>query len=320
MKKLTKKDVDVICSWMYQNGRELDIALLNNYCFEEDKEMVLNGLTLFLNEDGGFAKGLEPDLQNQDSNVLATATAFEIMQEVGYRYDPEDDFFKEIIDGACKWLFNQAPKDEKGRFSLISESNNKYPCAEWWKYKDEKYCTLPFNPTPALIGQIMLFTSPNSKYYEKAEGMLTDILRLYFTNNVGDRYDLHNFYLLFDALDKLEYSDNFIEECKEKWLSDIDYCLTRKKENFNSPSAILILDIVSDTKLLKGKFSQEIIDHLDFLVDNRTNAGLWVPNWSWGNSDSYFDIAYILWSSYLTTNNLRLLNKFKRVEEGAFDE
>ncbi len=320
MNKLVKEDVEKITNWVYQNAREIDTALFNNAIFEDDKDMVLNALTLFLNEDGGFAKGLEPDLQNQESNVLATSKAFEILHLVGYKYDPCDELFNTVINGACKYLFNQAPKDNKGRWSLIEESNNKYPCAEWWKFKDEKYVTLPFNPTPALIGEIMLFTSPTSKYYLKAESMLTDILRLFFTNNVSDKSDLRNFYLLFDALNKINYTDNFIEECKEKWLSDIDYALTRKKEEFGSPSSVMLFDIVHDIDLLNGKFKEELENNLDYLVDCRTTAGLWVPNWGWGNKDPYYDIAYILWASYLTVNNVSILKKFNRIEEGAFDE
>ena len=317
MKKLTKNDVDNITNWLFNNGRDVDIARYNCLFYGETKELVLNGVTLYENEDGGFGKGIEPDLQNPYSNVIATAMVFEYLQEAGYRYDAEDEFFKEIIDPCMKWLYNSAPSKDNRWTSIVVE-NNDFPCAEWWKYKSEQYSTMPFNPTPALIGQTMLFTSPNSKYYEKAEKLLVNVLKQYFTNNVSDKYSLHSFYLLFKALRDLEYTNDFIDECYQKWLQDINYSLTREKEKFSSASACLIFDIVNEDSLLQGLFKQEIEDNLDYIIESRTNTGLWVPNYRWGNDDSYYDLAVILWASHLAIKNLVILNNFGRLEENCF--
>ena len=242
-------------------------------------------------------------LMNKENNNLLT--------------EIKDEFFKEIIDPCMKWLYNSAPSKDNRWTSIVVE-NNDFPCAEWWKYKSEQYSTMPFNPTPALIGQTMLFTSPNSKYYEKAEKLLVNVLKQYFTNNVSDKYSLHSFYLLFKALRDLEYTNDFIDECYQKWLQDINYSLTREKEKFGSASACLIFDIVNEDSLLQGLFKQEIEDNLDYIIESRTNTGLWVPNYRWGNDDSYYDLAVILWASHLAIKNLVILNNFDRLEENCF--
>ena len=319
MKVLTKEDINNISHWLFSNGRDVDVARYNCLFYKDPKELVLSAITLYQNEDGGFGKGIEPDLQNQNSNVIATATVLEILQECSFKYDADDEFFNEIITSCMKWLYNKAPSFEN-RWTSIVRENNDSPCAEWWKYKDEKYATMPFYPTPSLIGQTLLFTSPTSSYYQKAEKLLVSVLKQYFTTNVSDKYSLHSFYLLFKALKEINYSNDFIEECYEKWLQDVNYALTRDKEKFSSPSACLIFDIVDDDSLLKGMFHEEIEANLDYIIDSRTNTGMWIPNWKWGNNDPYYDIACILWASHLAVKNLKILYHFDRLEQEIFDE
>ena len=74
MKVLTKEDINNISHWLFSNGRDVDVARYNCLFYKDPKELVLSAITLYQNEDGGFGKGIEPDLQNQNSNVIATAT------------------------------------------------------------------------------------------------------------------------------------------------------------------------------------------------------------------------------------------------------
>ena len=103
-------------------------------------------------------------------------------------------------------------------------------------------------------------------------------------------------------------------------MQDVNYALTRDKEKFSSPSACLIFDIVDDDLLLKGMFQEEIEANLDYIIDSRTNTGMWIPNWKWGNNDPYYDIACILWASHLAVKNLKILYHFDRLEKEIFDE
>ena len=209
---------------------------------------------------------------------------------------------------------------EDDKWCVIEENNNKYPCAEWWKYQDDDHCCLPFYPTPILLGCILTFIKDDHKYYERSLKMGEKLMLDYLKYNISDKNDLHAMSILLKGLKKIGRVDNLYEEVHEKWLRDLDYALTRQKERYPYNEACLLYEIVSDDLLLDGKFKDLIIEHGQFLIDSRQTTGLWIPNWNWGNDDSYWDIASILWCSVLAVRNLLFLKNFNLIEEGAFDE
>ncbi|MCF0117863.1 MAG: hypothetical protein HUJ61_07465 [Bacilli bacterium] len=319
MIKLNSNDIERINYWLFQNGRELDMARYNVLFLSEEKDLVLQGVTLFETDNGAFGKGIEPDNQNQEANVLSTSVAFEILQEVGYKYDPDDELFNEILGTSLKYLFNQAPMQDD-KWCVIEKSNNKYPCGEWWKYTDEQHSCLPFYPTPALLGQILLFTSSDSKYYDRVNKALNKILIQYINYESPTKYDLHSIYLLLKALKTIDYDNPLVEQTHSKWLTDLDYMVTRDENKFSSFESTMMYEIVDEDSLLNGRFKDEIEKHAQYLINSRTSTGLWIPNWNWGNDDSYWDMASILWASALVIRNLKFLNNFGYIEEDAFDD
>lgn len=59
--KLTNQDFDAIRRWMHRNARPLDLARWQYHFESGSAEAVLQSLSAYQNEDGGFGHGLEAD-------------------------------------------------------------------------------------------------------------------------------------------------------------------------------------------------------------------------------------------------------------------
>lgn len=99
------------------------------YHFENSKkEAVLNALSYYQNEDGGFAYALEADSFNPFSTPIQIWEATEILREILFT-----DANHPIIKGILQYL--ERGKDfslEHNQWMNIVASNNDYPHAIWW--------------------------------------------------------------------------------------------------------------------------------------------------------------------------------------------
>lgn len=58
--KLTNQDFDAIRRWMHRNARPLDLARWQYHFESGSAEAVLQSLSAYQNEDGGFGHGWRP--------------------------------------------------------------------------------------------------------------------------------------------------------------------------------------------------------------------------------------------------------------------
>ncbi|NLL33698.1 MAG: hypothetical protein GX257_00125, partial [Clostridiales bacterium] len=108
-------------TFIYRNARPLDFARWQ-YQFENgSKEAVLNALSFYQNEDGGFGHALEADSWNPNSSPIQTWVATENLYEIGFSNSSHP-----IIAGILSYL--ESGKDFNGRFWYNTvKSNNDYP-------------------------------------------------------------------------------------------------------------------------------------------------------------------------------------------------
>ena len=84
MKTLTRDDLKLYEKFLYNRGRDIEIAKYNYFFLEGERIDVAFALTIYQNRDGGFGHGLEPDSLNPYSSPLQTAEALKILKHVGY--------------------------------------------------------------------------------------------------------------------------------------------------------------------------------------------------------------------------------------------
>ena len=56
-------------------------------------------------------------------------------------------------------------------------------------------------------------------------------------------------------------------------------------------------------------------NNLDYLVDTINKDGVWTPNWTWHQYDDEWEKSKIKWQGILTIRNLKILNRYGRIEK-----
>lgn len=115
-------------AWVRRNARELEWSLWRRLFEGGDAQAVLDALSAYQNEDGGFGHALEADSWNPASTPYTTMHALGLLQTAGIL-----DHDNAAFQGACRYLNSGAETTEHGwRFAI--PSNNDYPHAPWWGF------------------------------------------------------------------------------------------------------------------------------------------------------------------------------------------
>ena len=127
MKILSAANFNRARNFVKTKARPVDAALFE-YTFENGKpDTVWDALSTFVNEDGGFGHGVEPDCRLPDSSVLATSTAFPYLIQTDAPVDHP------LVKNGIQYLLRTYDKNLKGWRRLLPEMNN-HSRAAWWNY------------------------------------------------------------------------------------------------------------------------------------------------------------------------------------------
>ncbi len=119
----------------------MDLARWQYHFENGSKEAVVNALSYYQNEDGGFGHALGPDAWNPNSSPIQTWYATEILREINFT-----DNSHPVIKGILDYL--ASGKDFNGRYWYnIIESNDDYPHAPWWDMVTGSTAHDDYNPT-----------------------------------------------------------------------------------------------------------------------------------------------------------------------------
>ena len=144
MKQLARNRFRAAETFLNTNARPLETALFAMTFRGATVDWALTELATFQNEDGGFGRGLEPDLQLADSSVLATTVALQILRDIGVQSD------NELVQGAIRYLLATYDEGTKA-WPIIPSNPDDAPHAPWWQYDHDlsKYLA---NPRAEIVG------------------------------------------------------------------------------------------------------------------------------------------------------------------------
>ena len=146
--------------FIYRNARPLDLARWKFHFQGGSVEAVLEALSYYQNEDGGFGYALEADSWNPYSTPIQTWCATEILREVDMK-----DRNHPIIQGILCYLDSEKDFDGRVWYNTV-ESNNEFPHAPWWHSESVSVCHHNYNPTSCLAGFIIRFAQKDSELYK----------------------------------------------------------------------------------------------------------------------------------------------------------
>jgi hypothetical protein len=121
--------------FVYQHGALWERALFA-YLFEDGpRDRVVACLGMHQNEDGGWAHGVEKDVQTPHSNAVSAEYALGVMVEFG---------LTEAVKGTGAWA--EATQTDDGTFEL-GETFHAYPHGPWWQAANRW-------PPSAIVGRL----------------------------------------------------------------------------------------------------------------------------------------------------------------------
>ncbi|MDO9629373.1 MAG: hypothetical protein Q7I99_05670 [Acholeplasmataceae bacterium] len=297
------KEVQRIINMIYHHGRPLEEARIKHLLFGGEVKDVIIELRKFQNPDGGFAHSLEPDIWNPNSSPIQSFMAISILRELDF------DSNEPMVNLLVNYL-EESFDEEKLRWPLLYKSNDDYPHAPWWSYREESY---PFNPSASIAGFILKYTNPLNKAFKYANKVAREAID--FINKTKEPIEVHELRCLIDLIN--DVSDLFknypaYKEAKTKMILHIDNILEKDTSKWFSdyvvkPSAL----IKTHPSLGSDVFFDLMLNELDLAMLNRNSEGIWDITWTWG--DAYPGAAKeaaFIWQGIIALDYLHLMIKF----------
>lgn len=292
--------------FIYKNARPLDLARWK-YLFEGgSKNDVLEALSVYQNEDGGFGHALEPDCWNPNSAPVQAWVATEIIKETKLK-----DKAHPLIQGILRYL--DSGKDFNGHTWLNTiPSNDGYPHAPWWNYEVDE--AVSYNPTACLIGFVMKFADEESSLYKLVCKLLNEAYA-YFKNSfpMASMHTVSCFVELYEYLkdssvdtlvDMAEFKSLLHKQIQHIIMQDISKWAV---EYVCKPS--LFINDKSSEFYMENK---EICDYeCQFISQTQKEDGTWAITWTWEEETEEWHISKNWWKSDWIIKNVKFVEAMK---------
>lgn len=296
--------------FIYRNARPLDFARWQYHFENGNQKNVLNILLHYQNKDGGFGHALEADALNPISSPIQTWVATERLREIGFT-----DSTHPLIQGILHYLGSGVDFfTEHNQWLNCVPTNNDYPHAIWWEYKDGSE-QFTYNPTACLAGFIIRFAEKESPIYQMGCEIVKQAYH-YFVTHVpfSEMHVTSCFIRLYeycleantDLINMTEFKQKLKQQvnfniCKdiEKW--DKEY-VTKPSEFINSPDSIFFEE------------NKDLVEYeCEFIVNTQQPDGAYPVTWQWWNEYKEFEITANWWKSYFIITNMLYLKTFGKL-------
>lgn len=294
-------------NFVYRNARPLDLARWEFHFEGGSPDRVLECLSAYQNEDGGFGHALEPDCWNPNSNPIAVWAAAQRLREIGH-----GDGDHPVVRGILRYLDSGKDFAEGKWFNTVPSSND-YPHAVWWTC--EGGTGLPDNnPTVSLAGFILRFAAKDSSLYQKGRQLAVQVLDGFMAEPEKEMHTLRCFLDLlcwceetpgFDAFDLGGFRARLYEAislvvCREpeKWYTEY-VC----KPSFFFEQSCRLFEIIGRGLLeAEGRM----------ILEQQLEDGSYPITWNWWTEYQEAEISANWWKSSIIVDNLRYI---KALEE-----
>ncbi|MEK3794461.1 hypothetical protein MKX42_22215 [Paenibacillus sp. FSL R7-0204] len=308
--KLLLEEYEGIRRWMYRNARPLDLARWRFHFEGGGSAPVLEALSAYQNEDGGFGHALEADAWNPNSTPIQTATAVERLLELEFA-----DNGHPLVQGILKYLDSGVDMDGRTWKNVVA-SNNDYPHAPWWHTSSDSTSHSMYNPTAILAGFILKAAPKDSGLYATGLRIARELTELFLHDPVIEMHPLKCVATLLECIAWAELQEEFpYAALREALKVQSVQLISRDAGGWNGyscrPSVFIHSPHSPEYAELGGLLHQE----LDYLLETRNSEGIWDLTWGWAGYEREFAVSENWWKAHIVIENLRLLRAFGRMAE-----
>jgi hypothetical protein len=140
--------MDTTVAFILRNSRPLDLLLWEHARGRPRHDQVLEALSAYQNDDGGFAWAIEPDNFSPRSTPMGTWKATTVLRQIDC-FDPGVPLVGLAVD------YLAATRRPDGYWDATHPATNGFPHAEWWEDTGVEGRLWGINPTAALLGYLL---------------------------------------------------------------------------------------------------------------------------------------------------------------------
>jgi len=299
--------------FVLQRARPIDYA---RWCFHFEwasAERVLDILSQYQNNDGGFGSGLEADFWNPFSSPMQTWAATECIQDLDFA-----DSEHPIVLGILRYLDGQANFDGH-TWSRTIASNNDYPHAEWWSHEinDFNQALAGYNPTASLAAFALQHSREGSRLRRLAVRISNEAFEMLLGADSIEVHELSCFHRLLGCVTKTGVDVNVdIGAVERKMGRLINESITRDRSKWKTDYVCRPSRFIRNREDRLFSENAEIVNfECKFLLESQLEDGSWPVNWHWSDYPNEWPIAREWWKSTVVIENVLFLRSFAGATE-----
>jgi hypothetical protein len=309
LNQLSREAFERARRFLMTEARVIDRALFVHRFENAPSENVIEALTHYRNDDGGFGHGLEPDLRTPNSSALATGHALEILAELGCSAEHP------LVVGAVRYLLATF-EENSGVWRVVPHDANDHPHAPWW-HDEGGSLSRTFDgflviPRAQIVGLLHRFSAWVSADWLAAltERTVADIETIEpFGSGGGD--DLK--YALSLA-ETPTLSPHWRARLMRRIRAVLPAAVSRDPAAWDTYTITPLKVIASPKSPILDLVEDAVQRHLDYQIAHQSAAGTWDPVWTWGEFyPDHWETARHEWRGVLTLETLTVLRAFGRV-------
>jgi hypothetical protein len=270
--------------FVHTHGRDIDKALFDFHFGKAHHDTVLEALSKYQNDDGGFGHGLEPDIKGPPSNPFATEIALSICFEADVPRDAD------LLARTVGHLEESQEEDGNWRFSPAVYEHELAPWFKGWSWPN-------LNPSCTIAGYLRALGLGSERLHARADQLFDQLATP--SDLLGDAYYAVRPYVLY-------FVSEWDHPQRELYLSGVLWWLLRQNAAKALPDAMHFLEYVRGPETLVGqRLPSAILDeHIAALAAEQLEDGGW-------------PVAYgDHWRAPVTVQALATLRRFGRLEAG----
>ncbi len=298
MKKLSEPSYRRARDFLRAQARPLERALFAHEFEAAPVRPVLDALAAFRNADGGFGGALEPDLRMPASSALATATALDVLRELGA------DHTEPLVCGAVAWAVERFDPEVPG-WRYVPADVDAFPHAPHWSWELHR----PGGPWDHLVNPGARFLSHLSHWHQLApRGLVESLSRAFEKHVMALTSDVGG--------DSLGYAAQVENDATRAKLRELALAtVIRDPAAWTSYCAKPLKLAPRPDSPLAECLAPETALNLDWEIDQQAPDGSWLPNWDWqGHHPDHWELARREWQAELTLRALRSFRAYGRLE------
>ncbi len=280
---------------MRAHARPFDLARFNHRFEGGSLAPVLDQLAAFQNADGGFGRGLEPDIRLAASSPLATSVALQRLRELGVGAGHQ------LVRGAIAYLAAAFDPALPG-WEFVPPEVEDCPRAPWLQYRGRPTAFTP-NPSAELCGHLLHYGALGGA--AAAARLLEHALAHLAAAPALDMHEVLCYLWLHDAagLGATERTAAAASIARQA-----QAVVTRDPGAWSSYCAKPLWFAPRPDALLAGVLAADVARNLDHEIATQHTDGSWHPFWSWEAEDAVaWKGAKREWQGVLTMSVLSAL-------------